>query len=196
MKTNIQSHTNFQKALQTESIVYLFGTGISSSLTVTPYSWWKWIVDGISHIKDPEQANSFLQSLENDSTTDNMIRVVGDVLATTKSDQTYFTWMQEAFETNPITNHVLAATLKRLLIPQDIFATTNYDRFLEQATDLETLSYENPDQAFEMLDHKQSTDVLHLHGVYDSQNGIDNIIADQAQYDSILNDKGPAIFDV
>lgn len=190
MKTNIQEYTNFLHALQTDSIVYLFGTGISASLTGQSYSWWKWIMDGISHMKDRELANSLQQSLESDSTTENMIDVVGNVIMATKADCTYESWMQEAFETNPITNHPLAATLKKLLVLQDVFATTNYDLLLEHATGLGTLSYETPDKAFDMLDHKRSTDVLHIHGLYDSQRGLDNIIADQAQYAAILDDKG------
>lgn len=84
----------------------------------------------------------------------------------------------------------IADTLKKLLITQDVLATTNYDLLLEQATGLKTISYEEPDQAFAMIDKRKSDSVLHLHGVYDSAHGIDNIVADQVQYDAVLNDKG------
>ena len=68
----------------------------------------------------------------------------------------------------------LSDTLKKLLLTQDVFATTNYDRLLECATGLSTLSYEEPDKVFCMLD-KKSEAVLHIHGVYDSIHGVDNV---------------------
>ena len=72
----------------------------------------------------------------------------------------------------------------------DVFATTNYDLLLEHATGQKSISYEQPDQAIEMLKSGQSTAVLHIHGVYDSVRGIDNIVADKKQYEAVLNDKG------
>jgi hypothetical protein len=45
-------------------------------------------------------------------------------------------------------------------------------------------------KAFEMLKTGQSNAVLHIHGIYDSIHGIDNIVADRKQYDAVLNDKG------
>ena len=41
-----------------------------------------------------------------------------------------------------------------------------------------------------MLDRKKSDAVLHIHGVYDSVHGIDNIVADQVQYDAVINNQG------
>ncbi len=145
MKTNLSSYPDFQNAIQNNELVYLFGTGISSSLTGQKYSWWKWITDG-----------------------------------------TYHNWMKQSFEKNPITNLELARTLKKLLITQDVFATTNYDLLLEQATGLRTLSYQEPDVAFAMLKQHISSHVMHIHGVYDSARKIDNIVADQAQYDAVI----------
>lgn len=190
MKTLISLYPEFQHTIQTCELVYLFGTGISAALTGRSYSWWQWIMGGIAQMKDTVLASACQTSLTNDSTTENMIEIAGQVLSATKADGTYADWMHTSFETNPLTNTALAATLKKLLLTQDVFATTNYDLLLEQATGLPTLSYEEPDQAFRMLDQKKSTHVLHIHGVYDSARGVDNIVADRLQYAAVLNDKG------
>ena len=190
MKANIQDYPDFQEAIQNRELVYLFGTGISSSLTGQKYSWWKWITDGLNHMKDSVLAGEYMRSLQLDGSTDNMIDIVGKILTETKAEGTYHDWMKQSFERNPITNVSLARTLKKLLITQDVFATTNYDLLLEQATGLRTLSYEEPDIAFSMLDQHISSHVMHIHGVYDSVRKIDNIVADQAQYDAVITDQG------
>lgn len=190
MKTTIHSYPQFEEALKNNEIVYLFGTGISSALTNQRYSWWKWITDGIHFLKDKTQAGTLEKELNDDGSTKNMIAVAGKVLRAAKADGVYETWMQSSFETNPIRDRKLAVTLRKLLITQDVFATTNYDLLLEQATGLGTLSYMEPDMAFSMLDQKLSTHVLHIHGVYDSAHGIDNIVADEDQYGRVLDDKG------
>ncbi len=41
-----------------------------------------------------------------------------------------------------------------------------------------------------MLTSRQADSVLHIHGIYDSVHGIDNIIATQNQYNAILDNKG------
>lgn len=175
MKCNIQDFPSLKDAIQTKELVYLFGAGISAALTGKPYSWWKWIMDGISYVTDRSLAAQYEASLKADDSADNMIRVVGMLLQTAKKEETYDAWMKSSFETNPVANHPLAETLKKLLLPQDVFATTNYDRLLEQATGLGTLSYEDPDKAFPMLEQKINSHVLHIHGVYDSVQKIDNI---------------------
>lgn len=190
MKYNIQDFPSLKNAIQTKELVYLFGTGISAALTGKPYSWWKWIMDGISYVTNRSLAAQYEASLKADNSADNMIRVVGMLLQTAKREGTYDAWMKSSFETNPVANHPLAETLKKLLLPQDVFATTNYDRLLEQATGLGTLSYEDPDKAFPMLEQKISSHVLHIHGVYDSVQKIDNIVADQAQYEALLENEG------
>ncbi len=190
MKSQIHSFPLFLNAIQNHELAYLFGTGISASLTGKPYSWWKWIMDGISYMKDTALAKQYQESLEADDSTGNMIAIVGKIIDAVKAGHTYGCWMQEAFETNPIVNKPLAGTLKKLVIPQDVFVTTNYDLLLEQATGLGTLSYEDPGEAFHMLDQKCSTHILHIHGVYDSSKGIDNIVADQAQYEAVLGNEG------
>jgi hypothetical protein len=119
-----------------------------------------------------------------------MIDIVGKVLSATKKDGTYDTWMRESFEANHITNIELANTLKKMLLTQDIFATTNYDLLLEEATGLGMVTYDNPAVAYSMLDRHASTYVIHIHGAYDSNRGIDNIIADNQQYEAVIANEG------
>ena len=191
MKTNLDLYPQLKRALREKELVYLFGSGSSSALTGNMSVGWKqWITNGTYHIKNSFNAEAIRCSVEHDGSTDNLVRVVGKVLTATKADGTYDTWMKESFESVPVTNHDLAETLKKLLITQDVFATTNYDLLLEYATGLSTLSYSEPEKAFLMLDRKKSESVLHIHGLYNSENGIDNIIADEVQYEAILNDEG------
>lgn len=190
MKEDIKSFPAFKEAIENNQLVYLFGTGISASLTGCAYSWWKWINDGINHITDINLQSSLRKKLNSDNSTGNLISVVGDVLKATKAENTYSAWMEESFEANDISNWNLVRTLKKLLITQDVVATTNYDLLLEKATGLETLSYSNPGKAYAMLDAKKSTAVLHIHGVYDSIHKADDIVADEKQYEAVLSNKG------
>lgn len=190
MYRNINNYPQFYYALQTQPLVYLSGTGISSALTGQGFSWRKWIDDGIKYVIDSHLRQLLEKSLNEDDSTDNMIDIVGKVLTATKADGTYTRWMKESFEAYPVVNADLSRTLKKLLLAQDIFATTNYDLYLEKATGLGTLTYQNPKEAYEMLDSRISTHVLHIHGVFDSARGIDNIIADQSQYEAIIGDEG------
>ena len=191
MKSNLYDYPDFLEAIQNNELVYLFGAGISSALTDNKScNWWKWIYNGTYYMKDQTIAAKLRKLMEDDSSTNNLISVVGEVLKATRSEGSYREWMQKTFEIGKVTNRELADTLKKILITQDILATTNYDLLLEQATGLKTISYEEPDLAFTMIDKRKSDCILHLHGVYDSVRGIDNIVADQIQYDAVLNDKG------
>lgn len=191
MKSDIKDYPEFYAAVKEDELVYFFGAGISSALTDNgSCGWWQWIYNGTDYFKNQDDAENLRESMKKDDSTWNLIRVAGEVLARTKMEGTYHTWMQASFEGALIKNKPLAETLRKMLIPQDIFATTNYDLLLEKATDIKTITYEEPQDAFAMLNHGKSDAVLHLHGVYDSATGKDNIVADQAQYDAVLNDKG------
>lgn len=190
MKTDISEFPEFVNVVKNNNLVYLFGTGISSALTGKPYGWEKWLLDGFLHMTDKTLAESYKAQLEADKSTNVMIKVAGKVISAAKAEGVYEAWMRDSFEKNALTNDNLAATLKKLLLLQDVFVTTNYDLLLEQATGLGTLSYENPDIAFEMLEKHRSTHVLHIHGVYASKYKLDNIIADEKQYQKVLDDAG------
>lgn len=190
MKTEVKSFSGFYKSVCNDDFVFMFGTGISAALTGKRFSWYQWIVDGITLLKNDSLAEHLKSELDADSSADNLIEVVGKVLTAIKAEGSYSAWMQQSFETACISNLSLAETLQKLTVFNDIFATTNYDLLLEKATGLNSLSYEQPDQAFAMLQFGQSNAVFHIHGIYDSVHGIDNIVADKEQYAAVLNDKG------
>lgn len=191
MKRNPAENTDFLKAIQKEELVYLFGAGISLALTDNKSCGWrKWLENGTFYMKNLFEAQALRDSLDSDSSSGNLVRAAGKLLKETRADGTYHDWMKASFETTSVTNFSLAAILRQLLIPQDVFVTTNYDLLLERATGLTTLTYEDPDKAFRMLDRKKSESVIHIHGVYDSAHGLDNIVADKEQYAAVLSDKG------
>lgn len=182
MKSDIQLYPDLIKALEKNEIVYLFGAGFSTALSGRKYTWWDWIVDGIGRIKDHATADMLNESLMSDNSTDNMVSVVGKVIKILKEEGSYKTWMHEAFESTVVVNEKLKNTLMKILLMQDVFATTNYDHLLENATGLMAVSYEEPNVAFQMLKQGKSNNVLHIHGIYDSEKEIDNIVADAFNY--------------
>ena len=190
MKSDIQLYPDFIKALKENDIVYLFGAGFSTALSGRKYTWWDWIVDGISRIKDYAIADMLNESLKADNSTDNMVSVVGEVIKILKAEKSYETWMHEAFESAKVTNIKLENILMQMLLTQDVLATTNYDHLLEKATKLTAISYEEPNIAFQMLKQGKSNNVLHIHGIYESEKEIDNIIADKEQYDAVMDTQG------
>lgn len=194
MKSDIQLYPDLIKALEKNEIVYLFGAGFSTALSGRKYTWWDWIVDGIGRIKDHATADMLNESLMSDNSTDNMVSVVGKVIKILKEEGSYKTWMHEAFESTVVVNEKLKNTLMKILLMQDVFATTNYDHLLENATGLMAVSYEEPNVAFQMLKQGKSNNVLHIHGIYDSEKEIDNIVADKEQYDAVMNNQGAQFY--
>lgn len=90
MKGNLYDYADFVKALQNKKLVYLLGAGISSALTENKScGWWKWIYNGTHYMKDHAVAARLRKSMEDDSSTDNLINVVGEVIKWTKDDGTY-----------------------------------------------------------------------------------------------------------
>lgn len=184
-----QLNTQLKSVLSSEKIVYVFGSGISSALSGCRSSWYQWIADGIEYISDKALATELKDRMESESSAESLISVVGCVIDATKTDSTYASWMKASVESMTVTNASLAQTLSLTRITRDIIATTNYDPLLEAAIGLHSLTYEQPDAAFYMIDKGNANCVLHLHGLYDSSTGVDNIIASQEQYDAIYNDE-------
>lgn len=176
--------------LTSHSIVYVFGAGISSSLTGKSYGWWTWIEDGIHHIKNSSLAANLEDSIKSDDSTNNLIDVVGQVIDQTKADGTYDQWMQGGFESAKINNDYLVKALQLLNLPQDVFITTNYDSLLEDATGMEIYTKDDAGQVFRMIQSGICSSVVHIHGAYSSKRHIDNIVATKEQYDELYSDEG------
>lgn len=190
MKRDLKQYADFLKAITQDELVYLFGSGISGALSGARCGWKNWILDGIGYLENRALAEELTQRIEADSSAQSLTDLAGIVIAAIKRENRYAEWMHASIEAPTVQDQRLADTLKKLLITQDVFATTNYDQLLEKATGLGTLSYDQPDQAFSMLDRRKSAAVLHIHGVYDSMCGVDTIIADRQQYEEVLADQG------
>lgn len=190
MKVHIDHYPEFLDAVKNNRLVYVFGAGISSALTGILYGWYRWILDGIRNLRDRDTADILKKELDQDGSAENMIQVVGRLLKSAKAEGSYHEWMREAFETNGITDTALAETIRKMRVRQDVLVTTNYDLLLEKASGMQTVTYEEPDQIFAMLDQGRSTQVIHIHGAYDSASGLDNIIADEEQYQMIYENEG------
>jgi len=130
MKSDIHLYPDFIKALKENDIVYLFGAGFSTALSGRKYTWWDWIVDGISRIKDYTIADMLTESLKSDNSTHNMVSVVGEVIKILNAEKSYETWMHRAFESAEVTNKKLENVLMQMMLTQDVLATTNYDHLL------------------------------------------------------------------
>ena len=61
----------------------------------------------------------------------------------------------------------------------DYFATTNYDKLLEEVTGLGYYTYNMPGKIVQMLSGQAEMSVIHLHGIYDAATNMDDIVADQ-----------------
>ncbi len=192
MKKDLYSDTLilFRTAVEAGDLVWFFGAGISASLTGRAYSWMQWIRDGISRISDTGIASNLNKALSLDDSADNLVNIVGKVIDRLKIEGSYSDWMNMAFDSVAIVNDSLASTLKRIVIAQDVVATTNYDSLIEQATGLKCYTYQDAGKVYEMLDQKRSSHVLHIHGAYAPKHNIDNIVASQEQYDNVLSDEG------
>ena len=175
--------------LSKEKIVYVFGSGFSTSISGRRSSWYQWINDGIEYILDRAGQQELKARLESDSSAASLIAIAGEVITKTKAAGTYDSWMKASIESMSVTNRSLAQTLTLTGLTRDIITTTNYDTLLESAIGLHSLTYEQPDLAFEMIDKGRADSVLHLHGMYSSAAGVDNIIASQEQYEAIYNDE-------
>ncbi|MBQ3417875.1 MAG: SIR2 family protein [Ruminococcus sp.] len=189
MKTNLNECTGLLEAIKNRKLVFMFGSGMSAALTHQPGGWLRWILDGAEHIEYETIRNRITESVKSDTSAENMIRMVGQVISETKRSKTYDAWMKQSLETNDVEDVLLSKTLKLLVAAKAVFLTTNYDLLLEQAADLQTLSYAEPDECFRMLEQNQNNAVIHIHGVYDSENNIDSIIADEDQYRAIISDE-------
>lgn len=85
---------------------------------------------------------------------------------------------------------VMIDAFRKMCRAGDLTATTNYDLLLEEAVGSGWVSYEKPGEILPILNGVSPNRVIHLHGVYDKAAGVDTIIADGKQYQTILENAG------
>lgn len=120
MKTELKSLNQFYNVVCNDSLVFIFGAGISNALTGERFGWYKWIADGISGIRDKVKAAQLKTELDADLSASNLISVIGKVIKITKADGSYAAWMHQSFEAAQISNEALMQTLRKLTQFNDI----------------------------------------------------------------------------
>lgn len=182
-----------------ERLVFFFGAGISASLAGISYSWEQWVRDGIILLSDADQRGAFCKKLGDTSggkgkpSADTLVSVLEELTNELRQlPGAYEKWMHNAFEALCVNDLALAETLRKLLLFQDFFVTTNYDALLEQATGIKGVSYLHPEIVYPMLDERRNDYVIHIHGRYSTKphDAEDSIIATDTQYKAILADQG------
>ena len=102
----------------------------------------------------------------------------------------YAAFMEGTIGSLRVSNLELADAFCKIRRAGDLVATTNYDMLIEQATGSAYAAYDRPGEILEIIKESTENKVLHLHGVYDKANAVDNIIADAAQYRDIIENTG------
>lgn len=189
MKMNLVAYPQLQSVLkQNKNIVYLCGAGLSMALGEHKYSWYNWIDAGRKYLSTEESEG--LHTLLNSKEENALIRAAGYVLSKTKVNGTYNDYMNATVGSLTVKDNSLADSFRSINRVGDFIATTNYDLLLERATGLGSFSYTQPGDILSSLQGDKEREIIHIHGLYDFSRGVDEIIADSDQYNSILVNEG------
>ena len=189
----LSDYPEFLQAVKHGRICYLFGAGMSRSLCPSSMGWLQWLESGVALLGGTscrhDLHDRLVQAAGGESASD-LVRLAGDVILCVKDEGLYDGWMARSFSQQAVRDLELARTLAKIPLAHDLVATTNYDRLLEDATGLGTLTASSPGDIFKMIDKGSSEAVIHLHGAYAPEEGIDDIVAGPEQYESLVRDEG------
>lgn len=186
---HISDYPSFQKVLETsEKIVYLCGAGASMSLGGHKNNWETWLYAGRSRLS-PAQQETF-NILAGASSSHELIAAASYLLDSLKADGSYTDFMDEAIGSLHPSNSEMVGAFQKICRAGDLTTTTNYDLLIEQASGSSYVTYETPGDILSIINGMATNRVVHLHGVYDKKCAVDNIIADGAQYRTILENAG------
>lgn len=171
-----------------EKIVYLCGAGASMSLGAHELSWTKWLLAGKEYLMAAEQSE--LEQRIGNWTTEELIDAATYLLAGLKAAGKYQDFMDRTIASVHPVNKIFIEALQMIWRAGDLITTTNYDMLIEESVENTGISYTTPADILSVVRGKSPNRVIHLHGRYDKENGIDDIIADGPQYQSILDNNG------
>lgn len=171
-----------------EKIVYLCGAGASMSLGDHGMNWPAWILFGKKYLLPDEQSE--LDRRIGRWTTDELISAATYLLDKLKAAAKYQLFMDNTIGSLHPNNKEFETALCRIWRAGDFIATTNYDLQIEEAVSAESVSYSSAGNILPIIQGKAENKIIHLHGMYDKLHGIDDIIADDPQYNGILADAG------
>ncbi|MBR4909017.1 MAG: SIR2 family protein [Acidaminococcaceae bacterium] len=177
------------KALSSnKKIVYFCGAGVSMSLGGHNLSWTNWLLAGKQYLRHEQQA--VFESLLGTKTTEELIASASYLLKQLKVAGVYKKFMDETIGSVHPKNILFSEAFRRLWRAGDFLATTNYDMQLEEAVASSGISYSSPGVILPIVLGKAENKIIHIHGMYDNANNIDDIVANQEQYDAIVKDEG------
>lgn len=184
-----KDNTALLKTLQSaERLVYLCGAGFSMAIGEHSSSWSNWIKTGVSYL-DASIRDDIDHDLSHGASGD-MIKAAGKMLRGLKNTKQYDDFMDTTIGSIKATQEELIETAVLVSRSGDFFATTNYDMAIENASGLEPVTYKTPGEILNVISGKARQRVIHLHGAYNPKLGIDDIVADEKQYDDILAAEG------
>ena len=187
--TSISAYPRLQKALETnQKIVYLCGAGASMSLGEHRLSWTNWILAGKGFLSPPECDE--LDRRIGAWSTDELIDAATFLLERLKAVGAYDTFMERTIGSLHPLNTTFSDALRTVWRAGDMITTTNYDLLIERSVNASAVSYSSPAEILSVIRSEQDNKVIHLHGVFDRDNGMDDIVADDPQYQGILADSG------
>lgn len=180
----------FLSLLQSQQtrIVFLFGSGMSLALSKSARTWPGWLKEGRNYL--PPSDTAYFDTSFDESSADGLIQSAGMLIQLLKRNSSYQRYMHDTIESIRPTNPALQEVLIKLNRCGDLFATTNYDSLLEQSVGISGVTYEEPESILKILKDDMDRCVIHLHGIYADDGRWDNIIADSAQYETILGNQG------
>lgn len=174
---NISEYPQLLNAIHSaEKIVYLCGAGASMSLGSHRLSWTNWIAEGRKYLTIPEQNELNLKI--GSWTAEELIDAATFLLGKLKSSGAYQTFMNQTIGALHPVNTEFKEALCKVWRAGDLIATTNYDTQIEETLNAKGVSYECPAEILSIIRSTAENKVIHLHGMYDERDGIDNIIAD------------------
>lgn len=184
----------FFKDIKCADILFIFGSGVSSSLSGKNMSWMKWLECGCQNIINVEEKIKLQRKLCDNNHAKDLVKMAEHIIEILKEAGNYDKWMKEFFERIEIKNNTLARILKSLSsLPNVSFGTTNYDLLLENVTGLLPVSANVPSDNRNNINSVLFANVrkiIHLHGYYDSIQNHDDIVAGERQYETVVKDEG------
>ncbi|WP_026659996.1 hypothetical protein [Butyrivibrio sp. AC2005] len=172
--------SNYPKLMQTltseQKLIYLCGAGASMSLAEHRLSWPSWILAGKSYQTISEQDE--LDKLIGTWSADDLIDAVTYLLEKLKTTGSYEDYMNKTVGSLHPVNKSFIEALRKIWRAGDLITTTNYDLTIEEAVNCSAVSYSFPAEILSIIRGDSENKVIHLHGVYDRLNNIDDIVAD------------------